>query len=104
MRSIGLARAASLALVVVVFARPLFAQDRALDRRRYVDTAVTRTSDDPRRTPIPPERGGAPKAVLVVRGGRIVDGTGAAAREATLVITGNRITNVLPPGSTEWPR
>src|SRR5689334_11843556 len=104
MQSIGRGRAMSLALFALAFAQALHAQERALDRRRYVDTAVTRTSDDPRRTPMPPERAGAPKPVLVVRGGRIVDGTGAAAREATLVITGNRITNVLPPGSTEWPR
>src|SRR4029450_2308966 len=66
-------------------------QDRpAADRRRYLDTAVTRTTDDPRRTPIAPERRAASEPVIVVRGGRLFDGTGAATREGTLVITGNR--------------
>ena len=81
-------------------------QDRpAADRRRYLDTAVTRTTDDPRRTPIARERRAGPEPVVVVRGGRLFDGTGAAAREGTLVITGNRITAVLPPNApATWPR
>ena len=41
-------------------------QDRpAADRRRYLDTALTRTTDDPRRTPIAPERQGGPEPVIV---------------------------------------
>src|SRR5678815_1173993 len=32
---------------------PLGGQDRPADRRRFLDTAKTRTTDDPRRTPIP---------------------------------------------------
>lgn len=92
------------AILATTLAASLPAQDRAADRRRYIDTAATRTTDDPRRTPIAPERPGTPKTVLVVRGGRILDGTGAGPREGTLVITGNRITSILPPGSSDWPR
>jgi len=66
-------------------------QDRPpADRRRYLDTALTRTTDDPRRTPIAPERPGGPEPVIVVRGGRLFDGTGAAAREGTLVAIESR--------------
>jgi hypothetical protein len=67
---------------------PLGGQDRPADRRRFLDTAKTRTTDDPRRTPIPAERRTGPERVVVVRNGRLFDGTGAAAREGTLVITG----------------
>jgi imidazolonepropionase-like amidohydrolase len=42
-------------------------------------------------------------ATIVLRGGRVFDGTGAAAREATVVITGDRIAAVLAPGATNWP-
>ena len=84
---------------------PLGGQDRPADRRRYLDTAITRTTDDPRRTPIPAERRTGPERVVVVRNGRLFDGTGAVAREGTLVITGNRITAVLAPNApASWPR
>jgi len=84
---------------------PLGGQDRPADRRRFLDTAVTRTTDDPRRTPIPAERRTGPERVLVVRNGRVFDGTGAAAREGTLVITGNRITAILAPNAAAtWSR
>jgi imidazolonepropionase-like amidohydrolase len=82
----------------------LLGQERAQDRRRYIDTTVTRTTDDPRRVPLPPERPGAPQPVTVIRGGRIFDGTGSAAREGTLVLTGNRVTRILAPNATDWPR
>jgi imidazolonepropionase-like amidohydrolase len=39
----------------------------------------------------------------VLRGGRVFDGTGAPAREGTLVIERNRIARILPPGATEAP-
>jgi imidazolonepropionase-like amidohydrolase len=47
--------------------------------------------------------GAAGGATIVLRGGRVFDGTGAAAREATVVITGDRIASVLAPGATNWP-
>lgn len=105
--SSGGALAVALALGAILdtaFATSAGAQDQALDRRRYIDTAATRTTDDPRRTPIPIEAPGTPKPVLVIRGGRIFDGTGAPAREGTLVITGNKISGILLPGATDWPR
>ena len=52
------------------------AQDRASDRgvSRYLDHANDRRSAG---HATPPERPGAPKPVLLVQGGRIVDGNGA---------------------------
>src|SRR5689334_5996477 len=92
-------------LLVCSIGLPLGGQDRPADRRRFLDTAATRTTDDPRRTPIPRERRTGPEQVIVVRNGRVFDGTGAAAREGTLVITGNRITAILPPNApATWPR
>jgi N-acyl-D-aspartate/D-glutamate deacylase len=37
--------------------------------------------------------------VLAIVGGRVVDGTGAPAREATVVVDGDRIADVVPPGT-----
>jgi imidazolonepropionase-like amidohydrolase len=71
------------------------------ERWRFYDPS-TSLSDDPRRVPIPPGPHG-PTGTLVLRGGRIFDGTGAATREGTLVITGNKIVKVLAAGSTDWP-
>ena len=76
------------------------AQDRAADRRRWLDSTTT-TTDDPRRIPIP--RRAATGPTIVLRGGRVFDGTGAAARPGTVVITGDRIASVLAPGATGWP-
>ena len=93
------------ALVTCNAVLPLGGQDRPADRRRFLDTAITRTTDDPRRTPIPAERRTGPERVVVVRNGRLFDGTGAAAREGTVVITGNRITAILAPNAAAtWPR
>ena len=86
--------------LLVVLCGSSDAQDRAADRRRWLDS-TQRTTDDPRRVPLPP--GPAGGATVVLRGGRVFDGTGAAARPATVVITGDRITAVLAPGATTWP-
>jgi len=80
----------------------LLAQEKARDRRRYLDPA-TPVSDDPRRVPVPPGPRG-PDGSLVLRGGRIFDGTGTPARSGTLVIQRNRITKILAADSTDWPR
>lgn len=74
----------------------------AQDRRAHLDPS-TAVSDDPRRVPVPPGPRG-PEGTLVLRGGRIFDGTGAAAREGTLVIERNKIAKVLPPGTPDWPK
>jgi len=50
---------------------------------------------------MPPRQPGG--EVLVLRGGRVFDGTGAEARPATVVVEGNRIARVLAPGTTGWP-
>ena len=44
-----------------------------------------------------------PEGTLVITGGRIFDGTGAAVRSGTIVIERNRIQKILPPGATDWP-
>ena len=75
-------------------------QSRAADRRKWTDS-TTATSDDPLRVPVPP--GSRVHGTIVLKGGRVFDGTGAATRPATVVITDNRIARVLPPGSSDWP-
>jgi imidazolonepropionase-like amidohydrolase len=91
---------AALALVLSA-ACVLMSQEKAQDRRKYL-VPKTPVSDDPRRVPVRPGPRG-PEGTLVLRGGRIFDGTGAPAREGTLVIERNRIAKILPPGSTDWP-
>ena len=80
----------------------LLAQEKAQDRRKFLDPS-TQVSDDPRRVPVKPGPGG-PDRTLVLRGGRIFDGTGAAAHEGTLVIERNKISKILPASSTDWPK
>ena len=46
----------------------------------------------------------APNGTIVLKGGRLWDGTGAVARVATVVLTRNHITAILPPNSSEWPK
>jgi imidazolonepropionase-like amidohydrolase len=79
-----------------------FPQERAQDRRKSLDSQ-TPTTDDPRRIPIPPGPRG-PEGVIVLRGGRIFDGTGAPARPGTLVIRRNKIEKILPAGASDWPK
>jgi imidazolonepropionase-like amidohydrolase len=62
----------------------------------------TPVSDDPRRIPVPGTPSGPP-GTLVLRGGRVFDGTGTPAHDGTLVIERNKILKVLAPGSTAWP-
>lgn len=77
-------------------------QEQPHDRRKFLDPA-TQVSDDPRRIPVKPAPGG-PDRILVLRGGRIFDGTGRPAHEATLVIERNKISKILPTSSTDWPK
>ena len=78
-------------------------QERAQDKRKWIDPAKTQTTDDPRRIPMPPGSRG-PEGAIVLKGGRVFDGTGAPARPATVVIERNRIAKLLPAGSTDWPK
>ena len=61
------------------------------------------TTDDPRRVPIPP-RDRSKDPVLVVRGGTLIDGTGAdPVPNAVIVLQGNRIVDVGPAGAVRLP-
>ena len=93
----------TLALVPVTLVGHDWAQERARDRRRFL-SPDTKTTDDPRRTPINPNVPRGPEGSIVLRGGRVFDATGLSARPATLVVTRNTISAVLPPDSTAWPR
>jgi imidazolonepropionase-like amidohydrolase len=79
-----------------------WAQERREDRRKFLDPK-TQVSDDPRRIVVKPGPRG-PEGTIVLRGGRIFDGTGAPAREGTLVIERNKIVKILPAGATDWPK
>jgi len=79
-----------------------WAQERREDRRKFLDPK-TQVSDDPRRIVVKPGPRG-PEGTIVLRGGRIFDGTGAPAREGTLVIERNKIAQILPVGATDWPK
>jgi imidazolonepropionase-like amidohydrolase len=88
-------------LVALAIASAAFPQQRPEDRRRFMDPG-TPTTDDPRHVPLPPG-GRGPEGVTVLRGGRIFDGTGTAARAATLVMNGNLIEGVLDPSESGFP-
>jgi imidazolonepropionase-like amidohydrolase len=89
-------------LAVCSLLRGARGQEKFQDRRKFLDP-TTPVSDDPRRVPVKPGPRG-PEGALVLRGGRIFDGTGAAAHDGSLVIERNKISKILPPGSTEWPK
>jgi imidazolonepropionase-like amidohydrolase len=89
-------------LLVLCFCSDGGAQEQRQDRRKFLDPK-TQVSDDPRRIVVKPGPRG-PEGTLVLRGGRIFDGTGASAREGTLVIERNKIAKILPAGATDWPK
>jgi imidazolonepropionase-like amidohydrolase len=95
-------RAFAVLLLVLIFCSAGGAQEQRLERRKYLDPK-TAVSDDPRRVPVKPGPRG-PEGTLVLRGGRIFDGTGTPAREGTLVIERNKIARILPVGSSDWPK
>ena len=95
-------KSAACLTVMLVFCAGAAGQHKAQDRRKFLDPS-TPVSDDPRRIPVKPGPSG-PDRILVLRGGRIFDGTGAAAHEGTLVIERNKILKILPASSTEWPK
>jgi imidazolonepropionase-like amidohydrolase len=89
-------------LVLVMSCGPIgWAQERQ-DRRKFLDSQ-TQVSDDPRRIVVKPGPRG-PEGTVVLRGGRIFDGTGARSREGTLVIERNKIARILPAGTIDWPK
>ena len=90
-------------LIALLMSLPLsvLGQQKPEDRRRFFDENEVMT-DDPRRIPMPPGPRG-PEGSIVLRGGRLFDGTGAAARPASLVIERNRVLAILEPGVEDWP-
>ncbi|WP_277784532.1 amidohydrolase family protein [Caulobacter segnis] len=76
-------------------ARPIYERDQ------WLPPSVP-TSDDVLRVPTPATYN-APKGSFVLVGGRLFDGTGKAARPATVVVIGKTITAVLEPGDRNWP-
>jgi len=78
------------------------AQEKYQDRKKFIDskTAVT---DDPRRIPTGDAPRG-PEGVLVLKGGRIFDGTGAKVRVGHVVIERNKIVRILDTESQDWPK
>jgi imidazolonepropionase-like amidohydrolase len=77
------------------------AQERSAQDRREFLQPQTLVSEDPRRVPV--KALVKPSGILVLRGGRIFDGTGAPIRAGTLVINENKIAKILPPDSQDWP-
>ena len=89
-------------LLMVGFGGYGWTQEKAQDRKKYLDPK-TQVSDDPRRIVVKPGPRG-PEGTLVLRNGRIFDGTGAPARAGTLVIERNKIARILPANSSDWPK
>src|SRR5260370_18541943 len=77
-------------------------QEKGKGRKKYLD-AKTKGSEGPGRIGVKPGPRG-PEGTLVLRNGRIFDGTGAPARAGTLVIERNKIAKILPANSTDWPK
>lgn len=91
----------ALTLLTLLAGVPALGQSKLENRRTWVGES-TAVSDDPRRVPVAPGPRG-PEGSIVLRGGRVFDGTGSAAKPATVVIERNRIVAVLPPDVTQWP-
>ena len=87
--------------ILLVAPSMLLAQESPQDVRDLQDPDMP-VSDDPRRLPrLPGPRG--PDRTLVLYGGLVFDGTGAAATERTVVLRRNRIEALLPADSQDWP-
>src|SRR5713226_2269134 len=95
-------KALAVLLLALLFSAASQTQEKAQDRRKFLEPK-TQVSDDPRRTVVKQGPRG-PEGTLVLRNGRIFDGTGAPAREGTLVIERNKIAKILPANSTDWPK
>ncbi len=98
---------AGLLLATAITTAPVAAQERGPDARPIYGRdqwlpAKVPTSDDVLRIPVPADFN-VPKGSFVLVGGRLFDGTGAAARPATIVVQGKAIVAVLKPGERNWP-
>jgi imidazolonepropionase-like amidohydrolase len=97
-----LSRCLSISIFAAAVSTAGFSQQRPQDRRRFMEPG-TATTDDPRRVPIL-ERERGPEGTVVLVGGRVFDGTGAAAKNATLVLERNRVGAVLDASDRSWPQ
>src|SRR5262249_37598321 len=73
-----------------------------LDRSKYFDPDAI-TTDDLRRVAMP----AGPNEVkpnFFFNNARLFDGTGAPARDATIVVVGKKISKVLPADATDFPK
>lgn len=102
-------RAATIALLAAAACRASLAAEppsadvgKPVDRSAWFEPGAA-TSDDLRRVPVEVDKD-APKKALVIRNARLFDGTGAAARDASIVVTNNTITAIIPAGSKDWPK
>ncbi|MBN1222303.1 MAG: amidohydrolase family protein [Candidatus Aminicenantes bacterium] len=76
---------------------------RNFNRSIWIDPKKTPVSNDLRRVPVFPEPKG-PEGTIVLRDGRIFDGSGTPARRGTLVIERNKIKDILPPNTGQYPK
>ena len=95
-------KALALILLAIFLSTSSWTQEKPQDRRKFLDPK-TQVSDDPRRIVVKPGPRG-PEGTLVLRGGRIFDGTGTPAHEGSLVIERNKIAKILPANSSDWPK
>jgi imidazolonepropionase-like amidohydrolase len=102
-RPMTIGRLSTLGIVLGLIATASFAQDRSWFRdNRAAVPPGTETTDDPRRVPLPAAISASATKFAII-GGRVFDGTGRPARPATIVIEGNRIVRVAPPGERQFP-
>jgi len=91
---------------VTMWAGPAVAKDQEPaaqpleDRSQWLNSVPT--SDTVMRIPVSAGYN-APEGSFVLTGGRLFDGTGAAARPATIVVEGKAITAILEPADKNWP-
>jgi imidazolonepropionase-like amidohydrolase len=95
-------KALALILFTLFLSTSSWTQEKPQDRRKFLEPK-TPVSDDPRRIVVKAGPRG-PEGTIVLRGGRIFDGTGVPAREGTLVIERNKIVKILPANSSDWPK
>jgi imidazolonepropionase-like amidohydrolase len=73
-----------------------------LDRSGFFDKGAA-TTDDLRRVAMPVGFN-EPKTTFVITNARLFDGTGAPARDATVVVVGKKISAILPANATDLPK
>src|SRR5258706_13340526 len=95
-------KALAVLLLALLFSAASQTQEKAQDRRKFLDPK-TQVSDDPRRVVVKAGPRG-PEGTLVLRGGRIFDGAGGAAREGTLGIWRHKIVKILSANSSDWSK